>query len=242
MAKRPYVKIYVDDFFGSFKVQQMKSAEVIGAYFLMLMYASQEDDIGLPDDNKELASITKLGRKFSKYEKILKSCFYNENNRLYNSKLISVLSKYEKTVDGSKKAITKRWSKEEVKNDTNVLQTENGRNTNHKPITINHKPINKIESSAKAPHTKFVKPKDWKVVGNYIFEYLKEKGVIWAKELIQQEAEKFFNHYTANGWKVGGKASMKDWEAAARNWVSNVGGFGKEQPAQQPKKTVYLDA
>jgi hypothetical protein len=33
------------------------------------------------------------------------------------------------------------------------------------------------------------------------------------------EAQKFFNYYQSNGWKVGGKTSMKDWKAAARNWM-----------------------
>lgn len=28
----------------------------------------------------------------------------------------------------------------------------------------------------------------------------------------------FFDHFTSNGWKVGGKTPMKDWHAAARNW------------------------
>lgn len=35
------------------------------------------------------------------------------------------------------------------------------------------------------------------------------------------ESESFFNYYTANGWKVG-KNSMKDWKAAARNWIKNA--------------------
>lgn len=32
------------------------------------------------------------------------------------------------------------------------------------------------------------------------------------------DPEKFFNYYTANGWKVG-KNPMKDWQAAVRTWV-----------------------
>lgn len=32
-----------------------------------------------------------------------------------------------------------------------------------------------------------------------------------------EEAEHFFDYYTANGWKVG-KNPMKDWKAAFRNW------------------------
>lgn len=34
------------------------------------------------------------------------------------------------------------------------------------------------------------------------------------------DAEKFFNHFESNGWLVGGKSKMKDWQAAARNWIS----------------------
>lgn len=32
------------------------------------------------------------------------------------------------------------------------------------------------------------------------------------------EGEKFFNFYTSKGWLVG-RAKMKDWKAAARNWI-----------------------
>ncbi len=32
------------------------------------------------------------------------------------------------------------------------------------------------------------------------------------------DAEMFIDHYTSNGWKVGGKSPMKDWKAAVRNW------------------------
>ncbi|MFT3919191.1 hypothetical protein [Cloacibacterium sp.] len=41
------------------------------------------------------------------------------------------------------------------------------------------------------------------------------------KEASQEEAEKFFNHYESNGWLVGGKSKMKNWQAAARNWLLN---------------------
>src|SRR5690554_1268544 len=34
------------------------------------------------------------------------------------------------------------------------------------------------------------------------------------------EAQRFFNYFESNGWLVGGRAKMKDWKAAARNWMS----------------------
>lgn len=47
----------------------------------------------------------------------------------------------------------------------------------------------------------------------------------------KMEGEKFFNYYTSNGWKVGGKTTMKDWKAAARNWMLKANEFsnGKGQ-------------
>ena len=32
------------------------------------------------------------------------------------------------------------------------------------------------------------------------------------------QGEAFFDHFEANGWKQGGKATIKDWRAAARSW------------------------
>ncbi|TRW96387.1 transcriptional regulator [Flavobacterium gawalongense] len=35
------------------------------------------------------------------------------------------------------------------------------------------------------------------------------------------EAIKFFNYFSSNGWLVGGKTPMVDWQAAAQNWMLN---------------------
>lgn len=35
------------------------------------------------------------------------------------------------------------------------------------------------------------------------------------------DAERFFDYYTSNGWKVG-KNPMKDWKATVRNWERNT--------------------
>ena len=41
------------------------------------------------------------------------------------------------------------------------------------------------------------------------------------------DAERFINHYTSNGWKVG-KNPMKDWKAAVRTWEHN--GYNAKTP------------
>ena len=52
-----------------------------------------------------------------------------------------------------------------------------------------------------------------------VFDYLIEK--VHSKRIAEIEAEKFFNHYTSNDWKVG-KNKMKDWQAAARGWIGRI--------------------
>ena len=50
------------------------------------------------------------------------------------------------------------------------------------------------------------------------------------------EAKKFFNHFESNGWKVGGKSPMKNWNAAARNWMLNSQRFTTPQGFQKPQQ------
>lgn len=47
------------------------------------------------------------------------------------------------------------------------------------------------------------------------------------KKATEIDAEKFYNHFQSNGWLVGGKSKMKDWKAAARNWILNSEKFNK---------------
>lgn len=59
------------------------------------------------------------------------------------------------------------------------------------------------------------------------------------KENSQIEANKFFNYYSSIGWLIGGKTKMKDWKAAARNWMLNTAKFAtntqKSDYNSQPK-------
>ena len=53
----------------------------------------------------------------------------------------------------------------------------------------------------------------------------------------KEEAESFRDYYQANGWKIGGKSSMKDWRAAARNWIRRAGSYKPSAKAEQPSTT-----
>ena len=61
-------------------------------------------------------------------------------------------------------------------------------------------------------------------------EYFKQQ------EYSEFEAERFFNYYTSNGWLIGGKTKMIDWQASARNWMLNTSKFTINQPLGNPIK------
>jgi hypothetical protein len=53
------------------------------------------------------------------------------------------------------------------------------------------------------------------------------------------EAAKFYNYFQSNGWLVGGRTKMKDWQAAARNWMLNANKFAKGKPVKPKAKHLH---
>lgn len=56
-----------------------------------------------------------------------------------------------------------------------------------------------------------------------------------------QEARRFINHYTANGWLVGGKSPMKDWKASAKNWITNTLNYNRHANHQNTNRAMHLN-
>ncbi len=63
------------------------------------------------------------------------------------------------------------------------------------------------------------------------------------KNFSEIEAQRFFNYFESNGWLVGGKTKMKDWKAAARNWMLNTKKFGNKpnNSVRTETKTINLN-
>ena len=53
------------------------------------------------------------------------------------------------------------------------------------------------------------------------------------------EAQKFFNYFASNGWLVGGKTPMVNWQAAAQNWILNRTNFNSNP--DQPNRAKHLN-
>jgi hypothetical protein len=98
--------------------------------------------------------------------------------------------------------------------DTTGVQLEE-----HLPYSINY--INKKENIIKSVNS--ILP-----TKNEIFEFFR------IEMYPQVEAHKFFNYFESNGWKVGGKTPMKNWHAAARNWILNIKNFNSSK-VENPK-------
>jgi len=89
---------------------------------------------------------------------------------------------------------------------------------NNKTLENNIKTIYTPEEKTELNKSKFIAP-----TIELVKDFFQEKKVSAI------EAEKYFNYYSSNGWKVGGKTPMKDWQAAARNWILNLNKFNPVQ-------------
>ncbi|MGO4819725.1 transcriptional regulator [Flavobacterium sp. W22_SRS_FP1] len=96
---------------------------------------------------------------------------------------------------------------------------------------INPEPSSRAQSRGekKLSEKKAAEPSDkippvWEVVLPFFQE----------KNNSEIEAQKFYNHFQSNGWLVGGKSKMKDWKAAARNWMLNANKFQPKSNLPQP--------
>ena len=82
----------------------------------------------------------------------------------------------------------------------------------HERHTI--KEVNKIKNKKKTKKSVFKPPSL-----DEVYNYMSEKGL--NNFLANNESQKFINHYTSNGWKVG-KNKMKNWKSAVSQWISRM--------------------
>lgn len=139
----------------------------------------------------------------------------------------SVLRRLKKRLDKSEKArqsVAARWAARHREDDTDVSETNNVRNTiklNERgneikgnempPLSPNEESKDMIEDSPKkekdcGEKERNIIPPTLAMVGTYCNK--RNNGV---------DAEKFVDHYTAKGWKIGNE-KMRDWQAAVRTW------------------------
>lgn len=81
------------------------------------------------------------------------------------------------------------------------------------------------------------------VDGRFIKPSLEDVKEVFLDKGHPGEADRFFNYYESNGWKVG-KNPMKNWKAAVSNWIKNLDRYGnnKQGTGQGIGKNDYKSA
>ncbi|MPL56204.1 hypothetical protein SDC9_01686 [bioreactor metagenome] len=69
-------------------------------------------------------------------------------------------------------------------------------------------------------------------------DFLKVYQFFIAKNYTEQQARRFFNHYQAVGWLIGGRSKIINWEPVAENWMANINENNFNEYTQKNKPTL----
>jgi hypothetical protein len=195
MAKDPAFLFYTSDFLvGTITMTN----EQVGKYIRLLCLQHQKGRLTEQDFDHFQA----------KNDNAILQKFISEDGSYYNERLYQESEKRKKHSEHQKMNAKKRWQcQTDAKPMPNVcdgnaiampLENENENENENRNVNV-------LKGGAggkmKVPAFEEV---------NTVFE---EKGH-------PDQAEKFFNYYEANGWRVG-RNPMKNWKAAVNNWIKN---------------------
>jgi len=232
--KSPAFQFYPTDWLGSQRVQ-MLTLEEEGAYIRLVASCWQHGSI--PADTEQCARIIGKGCSTT-VARVVQAMFQpsHETGRLVHDRLESERIKQadwrEKSSLGGKKSAQMRAI-------SRVVQPPCKRDATNHLATLPLSP-SILLSPSPSPVSN----------GEYVVASLPrtQKPTIEAIKLqaakiglAETEAEKFFDFYESNGWRVG-KNPMKSWSAALSNWKRNAANFTHANgltPQAQPVQTVF---
>lgn len=143
-------------------------------------------------------------------------------------------AEYEATCERRRQAAKSRWAKgtesESMQEHASASNSiESIANDAEMEMDMDTKKKNSPTESKKKSRSAFTPP-----TAEEVREYEVQTG-------LSDEAQAFVDHYTANGWLVGGKSKMKDWKSARRNWERNKEKFGNRDAPKQEYHNRYND-
>lgn len=200
------------------------NTEQHGAYCLMLMHGWQGGGY-IPDDNEQLASITRLGSsKWLAYASVLLAFWHHDatNHRYYQKRLLQEFERASR-VSVTKADIGRLGGLAKKQNQSKCLPNATANATANAEQLPPHLPP---QSQSQDPLYKETRKRFQKPT---IEEVKLECAKIGLPEI---EAEKFFNFYESKGWLVG-KNPMRSWKGALANWKI------RWQESQGFKSTTY---
>jgi uncharacterized protein YdaU (DUF1376 family) len=115
MAKSPAFQFYVNDWLGSLNIMLMTPAEE-GGYIRLLAISWGTEDCGLPDDDEQLALLSRLGEGWLNGASTkIRKCFIQKGNRLYNKRLLEERKKQEEWREKSRMGGIKSGKSRKIK-------------------------------------------------------------------------------------------------------------------------------
>lgn len=210
MTKDPAFLFYTKDFISG---TMFLTDEQVGKYIRLLCAQHEHGHL----TEKQILMICKRWD-----DDIMLKFKQDDEGKYYNLRLELESGKRKKHSEHQRKNIEKRWNKEDLvipnayQNDTNSIPIQGMSAVIPLANAIANANANEDENVDKGgAGGKRFDPPDLTDIENFFDE----------KNVDVTEAEKFFDYYTSNGWKVGGRAVMKDWKAAARNWIKNINNY-----------------
>lgn len=202
-----YYQFHIGDWKGA---TDHLTAEEEGIY-LRLINFYYDTEHPLPINVDLIARRIRLPELAPKVESILKEFFELSPDGWTHGRCDGVIEKFQlKSAQASAASRSRRTIRKKERT-ISERSTDDEPTNNHKPITS--KPVKKSSRFAPPTHEE-------------LMDYVNEKSLL-------VNVGKFIDHYTANGWKVGGKGPMKDWKAAARNWSRN-----EEEKSETSKRST----
>ena len=107
-------------------------------------------------------------------------------------------------------------SEEPVKEPEDICGASQGGEESESPHALED--TNAAEPPSPPPKV-FIRPTVADVYNRMCYN-LDRRKILVDQDLIKKQAEKFWNHHDANGWKRG-KTKMKNWKSAVATWMGN---------------------
>lgn len=201
----------------------------VGAYIRLLMV--QWDQGSIPEDINRLRKIADsidqtqdvVLLKFKKAEQI---------GRLQNLRMEEIREErkifHAGKSQAGKKGMSKRWQVDNKTITDPITKGYQKDNKGHnKRVTFNNEV--EVEVEVKGDNEVKVEAEEKKIPpsrfnAQQIFSINKPDH--WSTEYMESEVDAWFDHYNANGWKVG-REKMRDWKATIRTWIRNDYNFKK---------------
>lgn len=227
MSTTPFMPLWVNDFIG--KTQDLDAKET-GAYMLLLMSMWVRGG-SLPNDQKKLQRIARVGREWPKVWAAISGYFQEDGGTITNERLSVELQKVNAKREVNARSGALGGRAKSLK--SNEPHLANATVSLNQPEPYPERVKRDANASPKKRGSRlpddWVLPRDW---GDWALS----EG--WSEQVVRFEAERFRDHW----WGASGQRGVKrDWLATWRNWMRRVpkfkaingGGNGKSNRSEE---------